>query len=160
MDTQDTLALVPSSSSGTVPREFTSLNYIRVPFSTFPNSDTTLYPQNFWEDIKQWTNVFGVSATPASNLTNNPQAGYSRASFGPNVQAILAQGVGHTVPEHATDVLDWFGISNVMPGSGAGNAPPASSAPASTPSQPPATGGSNAQWAQCGGIGFIGPTGA
>lgn len=27
-------------------------------------SDTALYPQNFWEEIKQWTNVFGVSQTP------------------------------------------------------------------------------------------------
>lgn len=59
-------------------------------------SDTTLYPQNFWEEIKQWTQVFGVSQTPTSNITNNPQAGYSRATFGPNVQGILAQGVGHT----------------------------------------------------------------
>ena len=78
--------------------------------------DTTLYPQNFWEEIKQWTNVFNVSQTPTSNITNDPLPGYSRASFGPNVQAILAQGVGHTVPEQASDVLDWFGLSDLTPG--------------------------------------------
>ncbi|PPQ91067.1 hypothetical protein CVT25_014735 [Psilocybe cyanescens] len=77
--------------------------------------DTTLFPQNFFEEIKQWTNVFGVSQTPVTNLSSNPQAGYSRASFGPNVQAILAQGVGHTVPEHETDTLAWFGLSSLQP---------------------------------------------
>ncbi|KJA15724.1 carbohydrate esterase family 1 protein [Hypholoma sublateritium FD-334 SS-4] len=30
--------------------------------------DTTLYPQNFWEEIKQWTNVFEVSATPVTAI--------------------------------------------------------------------------------------------
>ncbi|EIN04563.1 carbohydrate esterase family 1 protein [Punctularia strigosozonata HHB-11173 SS5] len=74
-------------------------------------ADTTLFPQNFFEEIKQWTNVFGYSATPISNITNDPQAGYSFATFGPNFEAILAQGVGHTVPEHAENVLEFFGLS-------------------------------------------------
>jgi acetylxylan esterase len=26
--------------------------------------DTTLYPQNFWEEIKQWTNVYAWSRRP------------------------------------------------------------------------------------------------
>jgi acetylxylan esterase len=77
--------------------------------------DTTLSTPNFWEEIKQWTNVFGVSQTPTANLTNNPIARYSRANFGPNVQAILAQGVGHGVPERADDVIAWFGLSNLRP---------------------------------------------
>lgn len=61
-------------------------------------SDAVLLPQNFEEEIKQWTNVFGVCQTPVSNVTSDPETGYSRAFFGPNVQAILAQDVGHTVP--------------------------------------------------------------
>lgn len=72
--------------------------------------DTTLYPQNFQEEIKQWTNVFGVSETPTLTQTNSPLSGYTRTTYGPNVQAILAQGVGHTVPEQANDVLTWFGL--------------------------------------------------
>ncbi|KAF5327035.1 hypothetical protein D9619_004642 [Psilocybe cf. subviscida] len=116
--------------------------------------DTTLYPQNFWEEIKQWTNVFGVSQTPTTNVTNDPQTGYSRASFGSNVQAILAQGVGHTVPEHETDTLAWFGLSDLKPGGSTGTAP------SSTSTAPPtSTGATAAHWAQCGGIGFTGPTG-
>ena len=122
--------------------------------------DTTLYPQNFWEDIKQLTNVFGVSQTPTSNVTNDPLPGYSWAMFGPDVNAILAQGVGHTVPERANDVLTWFGIANLTPGGGSGT--PSTSAPTtpiSTPTNPPTTGGSAAHWAQCGGIGWTGATG-
>ncbi|PPQ85087.1 hypothetical protein CVT26_005605 [Gymnopilus dilepis] len=132
-------------------------------------ADTTLYPQNFWEEIKQWTNVFGVSQTPSSNTTNDPQAGYSRASFGPNVQGILAQGVGHTVPEHETDTLAWFGLSNLVPGpgsTGSGTLSPTttptsiptttpSTSPVTTPTPPAATA---PHWGQCGGIGWTGPT--
>lgn len=79
-------------------------------------ADTTLYPQNFWEEIKQWTNVFGYSQTPLMNVTDQPEAGYSNATYGPLFQAILAQGVGHTVPDHATDTLKFFGLSNLQPG--------------------------------------------
>ncbi|TFY83200.1 hypothetical protein EWM64_g805, partial [Hericium alpestre] len=43
----------------------------------YGTADTTLYLQNFWEDIKQWTNVFNVSQTPTSNITNDPLPGYS-----------------------------------------------------------------------------------
>jgi acetylxylan esterase len=80
-------------------------------------ADTTLYPNNFYYEIEQWTDVFGVSQTPTSNITNDPQSGYSTASFGPNIQGILAQGVGHTVPEHEAITLEWFGLQNLTPGS-------------------------------------------
>lgn len=76
--------------------KFLSTKYLVRNINRTLASDTTLYPQNFWEEIKQWTDVFGVSQTPTSNTTNDPEAGYSRASYGINVQAILAQGVGHT----------------------------------------------------------------
>ncbi|KIJ31028.1 carbohydrate-binding module family 1 protein [Sphaerobolus stellatus SS14] len=125
--------------------------------------DTTLYPQNFWEEIKQWTNVFGVSQTPTSNVTNDPQAGYSRASFGPNVQAILAQGVGHTVPEHETDTLNWFGLSALTPGGGTGSTTTTiiGTTPGTTSTAPTSTAPSGAtapHWGQCGGIGWTGST--
>ncbi|KIJ63843.1 carbohydrate-binding module family 1 protein [Hydnomerulius pinastri MD-312] len=114
-------------------------------------ADTTLYPQNFWEDIKQWTNVFGVSQTPVTNTTNDPLPGYSWATFGPNVDAILAQGVGHTVPVRESDVLNWFGITN----SGSGGTTTTSTAPPTTSS--PAS-GTVAHYGQCGGIGYTGST--
>lgn len=128
------------------------------------SSDTTLYPQNFWEEIKQWTNVFGVSQTPTSNTTNDPLPRYSRASFGPDVQGILAQGVGHTVPEQENDVMVWFGLSTLTPGSGGGGSappPPTTTAASPTSTSNPAgpTGVTAPEYAQCGGIGFTGPTG-
>ncbi|KAF4566362.1 hypothetical protein EYR36_011788 [Pleurotus pulmonarius] len=129
-------------------------------------ADTTLYPQNFQEEIKQWTNVFGVSETPTSTQTNNPLNGYTRTSYGPNVQAILAQGVGHTVPEQENDVMIWFGLNNLTPGTTNPPAtqPPATTPPATTPTQPTSTTipsspvGTAEHWGQCGGQGWSGPT--
>ncbi|KAL5532102.1 hypothetical protein ACEPAF_5666 [Sanghuangporus sanghuang] len=156
------LIMTPEQWGDLVRNAYPGFNGTRPKFQFWHGTaDTTLYPQNFWEDIKQWTNVFGVSQTPTSNITNNPLPGYSRASFGPNVQAILAQGVGHTVPEQANDVLNWFGISDVTPGSGSPTTSAPSSPSTSAPSAPSTTsapGGAAAHWAQCGGIGWTGPT--
>ena len=76
------------------------------------DSDTTLYPQNFWEEIKQWTTVFDYPSTPISNVSESylPR-GYSNATYGPKFQAILAQNVGHTVPLFEQQYLEFFGIA-------------------------------------------------
>ena len=75
-------------------------------------SDTTLYPQNFFEEIKQWTTVFGYPSTPISNVSEPYlPSGYSNATYGPNFQAILAQGVGHTVPLFEQQYLEFLGIA-------------------------------------------------
>ncbi|PIL29700.1 hypothetical protein GSI_08138 [Ganoderma sinense ZZ0214-1] len=75
-------------------------------------ADTTLFPQNFFEEIKQWTTVFGYPSTPLSNVSESfLPAGYSNATFGPNFQAILAQGVGHTVPLFEQQYLQFFGLA-------------------------------------------------
>ncbi|KAL0950541.1 hypothetical protein HGRIS_007348 [Hohenbuehelia grisea] len=140
-------------------------------------ADTTLYPQNFQEEIKQWTNVFGVSQTPSQTQSNSPLNGYTRTSYGPNVQAILAQGVGHTVPEQENDVLAWFGLTDLTPGttnppatptstptSGPTSEPPITT-PTSTPTTvttvvppTPSSPGTVAHWGQCGGQGWTGGT--
>ncbi|THH30943.1 hypothetical protein EUX98_g3244 [Antrodiella citrinella] len=93
-------------------------------------ADTTLYPQNFWEDIKQWTNVIG---------------------------AILAQCVGHTVPEQANDVLTWFSLSDLTPGGGAPSSGP-TTAPTGVPTSPPSPPAGGTVWGQCGGLDYTGPT--
>jgi acetylxylan esterase len=65
----------------------------------------------YWEAIKEWTNVFGYSQTPISNTSMSGfPAGYSNATYGPKFQAILAQGVGHSVPLHETNFLAFFGL--------------------------------------------------
>ncbi|KAI0762156.1 acetyl xylan esterase [Trametes elegans] len=75
-------------------------------------SDTTVFVQNFFEQIKQWTTVFNLPSTPISNVSEPflPR-GYSNATFGPQFQAILAQGVGHTVPLFEQQYLEFFGIA-------------------------------------------------
>ncbi|KAF9527349.1 carbohydrate esterase family 1 protein, partial [Crepidotus variabilis] len=73
-------------------------------------ADTTLNYHNFAEGVKQWTNVFGYSTTGATVQTNSPLNGWTRTIYGPNFQAISAQGVDHNIPVQANDVLTWFGL--------------------------------------------------
>jgi len=74
-------------------------------------ADTTLDYPNLAEQLKEWSNVFGVSFT--KNVTNNPQSGYTQMVYGDGTQVVgySAQGVGHTVPIHETMDLAWFGIA-------------------------------------------------
>jgi len=95
-------------------------------------ADTTLFFQNFGEEIKQWTNVLGVSQTPVS--TDSPQSGWTHARYGntstqPPVEAYSIQGVGHSLPMGgmAAQAIRFFGLD--------GTPPP----PTSTPPTPPIT---------------------
>lgn len=61
-------------------------------------------------EIKQWTNVFGVSQTATATKANTPQANYQTNDYGPNVQGIYATGVGHSVPANLSASEAWFGL--------------------------------------------------
>ncbi|MFF7451659.1 MULTISPECIES: PHB depolymerase family esterase [unclassified Streptomyces] len=87
--------------------------------------DVLRYP-NFGEEIKQWTNVHGVSQTPAA--TDTPQSGWTRTRYGGTgdrapVEAISLQGVGHNLYAWgmASRVLTFFGLD----GDGPAPQPPA-----------------------------------
>ena len=68
--------------------------------------------QNFAEAVKQWTTVLGLPATPVSNKSESAlPKGYSNATFGSTFQAILAPGVGHTVPLFEQQYLQFLGIA-------------------------------------------------
>jgi acetylxylan esterase len=76
------------------------------------NDETLRYP-NFGEEIKQWTNVLGLSQTPSS--TDSPQAGYTRTRYGGTggqapVEAISMQGVPHNLPVDAAEAIRFFGL--------------------------------------------------
>ncbi|KAJ4397719.1 hypothetical protein N0V93_001954 [Gnomoniopsis smithogilvyi] len=75
------------------------------------SADTTLYPANFNETIKQWTGVFNYSATPAQTQTGTPSSAYTKYTYGDNVVGIFGQGIGHTVPVMGDQDLAWFGIA-------------------------------------------------
>nr|WP_157408738.1 PHB depolymerase family esterase [Actinoplanes sp. N902-109] len=94
--------------------------------------DTLRYP-NFGEEIKQWTNVLGVSQTPV--LTDTPQSGWTRTRYGSAsvqapVEAISVAGVGHSLPlsGQAELAIKFFGLDSTGPSQ------PTPSQP--TPSQP------------------------
>ncbi|MFG2129433.1 PHB depolymerase family esterase [Streptomyces sp. NPDC048751] len=81
--------------------------------------DVLRYP-NFGEEIKQWTNVQGVSQTPAT--TDSPQSGWTRTRYGGTgdqapVEAISLQGVGHNLYSNGMGarVLRFFGLDSAGP---------------------------------------------
>ncbi|MEU0026901.1 PHB depolymerase family esterase [Streptomyces sp. NPDC006335] len=81
--------------------------------------DVLRYP-NFGEEIKQWTNVLGVSQTPAA--TDTPQSGWTRTRYGATgdrapVEAISLQGVGHNLYANgmAARALTFFGLDRSGP---------------------------------------------
>ncbi|MDA0638153.1 PHB depolymerase family esterase [Nonomuraea sp. MCN248] len=79
--------------------------------------DGTLRYPNFQEQIKQWTNVHGLSQTPS--LTDTPQAGQTRTRYGGTggtapVEAISLQGAGHDLPRGgmAAETIRFFGLDS------------------------------------------------
>jgi poly(hydroxyalkanoate) depolymerase family esterase len=101
-------------------------------------ADTTLNYNNFGEEIKQWTNVLGVSQTPSS--TDTPQSGWTHTRYGgtggqPPVEAYSIAGVGHSLPMSgmAAQAIRFFGLD--------GSAPPTTQPPTTQPptTQPPTT---------------------
>jgi poly(hydroxyalkanoate) depolymerase family esterase len=77
--------------------------------------DTTLRFPNFGEEVKQWTNVLGLSQTPT--FTDHPQSNWTRVRYGGTgvdapVEAISIQGVGHSLPGAgmAAMAIQFFGL--------------------------------------------------
>ncbi|GGZ91690.1 PHB depolymerase family esterase [Streptomyces echinoruber] len=90
--------------------------------------DTTLRYPNFGEEIKQWTDVLGVSQTPAA--TDRPQSGWTRTRYGGTgtqapVEGVSIQGVGHSLPTSgmAARAIAFFGLDSTA-GPGPGDPPP------------------------------------
>lgn len=100
--------------------------------------DATLRFPNFNEQIKQWTNVLGVSQTPS--FTDSPQANWTRMRYGATgigapVEAIRLQGVGHNVPlaGQAAMVIEFFGLD--VTGGGTDTQAPSTPANLNSPSR-------------------------
>ncbi|MEO3768896.1 PHB depolymerase family esterase [Micromonospora sp. B9E7] len=99
------------------------------------NDETLRYP-NFGEQVKQWTNVHGLSQTPT--YTDSPQSGHTRTRYGSSgpmapVEAISMQGVTHNLPVDAAQVIRFFGLDGSTPPT----TPPPTTPPPTTP--PPTT---------------------
>ena len=110
--------------------------------------DTLRYP-NLAEEIKQWTNVLGVSQTPV--LTDTPQPGWTRTRYGSAsvqapVEAVSVAGVGHSLPLSgmAEMAIAFLGLDGSTPGPSPAPTSPAPSSPAPSspaPSSPAPAGG-------------------
>lgn len=110
------------------------------------NDDTLRYP-NFGEQVKQWTNVHGLSQTPS--YTDTPQANYTRTRYGGTggqapVEAISMQGVSHNLPVDAAQVIRFFGLDGTTPPTSPTTPPPTTAPPTTTP---PPTGGCRVTYA-------------
>jgi poly(hydroxyalkanoate) depolymerase family esterase len=103
----------------------------RPPIQLWHGTADNLVPyQLLQEDIKQWTNVFGLSQTPTS--TDMPQSGWNRSRFADSsgrvdVEAYSIQGAGHVLPQTgmAAYAIHFFGLD----GSGGGGDTSAPSVP-------------------------------
>src|SRR4051812_21665458 len=102
-------------------------------------TDTTLAYPNFGEEIKQWTNLHGLSQTPA--YTDHPQSTWTRTRYGDTgiratVEGVSIAGVGHQLPMagQIAYAISFLGLDQPST-----STPPTSTPPTSTPP----SGGSN-----------------
>ncbi|KAK7967916.1 uncharacterized protein PG986_002193 [Apiospora aurea] len=122
-------------------------------------SDTTLYPNNYNETIKQWAGVDGYNyQAPAQTLGGTPIGQCTKYVFGDRLQGIYCPSIGHTVPVQGEEDLKWFGIIGGGGGSNPGTPTTTTAAPSPTNGNGGGGGGgcTAAQYAQCGGQGYTG----
>lgn len=78
-------------------------------------SDNTLRYPNYAEQLKQWSNVFGLATS--KNTTNTPRSGWTQSIYGEGTATTAqlvgysASGVGHSVPQQEAMDLAFFGIT-------------------------------------------------
>ncbi len=102
-------------------------------------ADPTLNYNNFGEEIKQWTNVLGVSQTPST--TDSPQSGwthttYKNAAGVAQVDAYSIAGAAHVLPltGMAAVAIHFFGLDGSGPSPSPSPSPSHSASPSPTPS--------------------------
>ena len=88
-------------------------------------TDAIVVFHNFGEEIKQWTNVLGVSETPTSTENNAIQSGWIRTRYVDGagvvqVEAIQETGQPHNLVVDLAEAIHFFGLdgSNPVPDAG------------------------------------------
>jgi acetylxylan esterase len=122
-------------------------------------ADPTLNYNNFGEEIKQWTNLNGVSQTPVQ--TDSPQGGWTRTRYGntstmATVEGNSIAGAQHTLPmtgmvPFAVNFLGLNAAAPPPPTTNPPTAPPTSTPPTAPPTtnpptNPPPAGGCTASY--------------
>jgi len=103
-------------------------------------ADTLVPYSRLNEEIEQWTNVLGLSQTPTS--TDTPQPNWNRRRYAGSsgtvqVEAYSIQGAGHSLPMSgmAQVAIQFFGLDRSTPGSPSPTTSTPTS-PSSTPTSP------------------------
>jgi len=82
-------------------------------------ADVTLNYVNFGEEIKQWTNVLGVSQTPTSTEANQPQSGMTRTRYATSAGVVEVEAISEAGKTHSNIVrpsnlaITWLGLDKV-----------------------------------------------
>jgi MYXO-CTERM domain-containing protein len=82
--------------------------------------DATVNFTNFGEEIKEWTNVLGVSPTPTSTENNALQSTWIRTRYADStgvvqVEAIQETGQPHNLVINAAEAIRFFGLDGSNP---------------------------------------------
>ena len=78
--------------------------------------EVTLNYINFGEEIKQWTNVLGVSQTPISTEANQPQSGMTRTRYTNSAGVVDVEAISEAGKDHSNIVrpsnlaITWLGL--------------------------------------------------
>jgi len=68
-------------------------------------TDTTLYPQNLQDEIKEWTAVLRLPSLPVQTILNTPLSGWTKYVYGSTFEAYSAAGVTHNIPTQENTVM-------------------------------------------------------
>uniref|UniRef100_L2FJW6 Feruloyl esterase b n=1 Tax=Colletotrichum fructicola (strain Nara gc5) TaxID=1213859 RepID=L2FJW6_COLFN len=80
--------------------------------------DNVLNVTNFYEEIKMWTTVLGVSETPTEVVEDDPVANWTKSVYGTRglFESFLAHGVDHNIPDQPDEVIQFFDLDCVGEG--------------------------------------------
>ncbi|MEV4847494.1 PHB depolymerase family esterase [Micromonospora matsumotoense] len=105
-------------------------------------TDTTLAYPNYGEEIKQWTNLHGLSTTPT--FTDRPQSAWTRTRYGGTgpqapVEGISIAGVGHQLPMagQLAYAITFLGLDGTAPSPTPTPTPTPTATPTPTPTVTP-----------------------
>jgi acetylxylan esterase len=74
-------------------------------------ADTTLYPQNLQEKIKEWTAVLGLPSSLVQTIQTTPLSGWTDYVYGSTFEAYSAAEVTHNIPTQENTVMAWFDLT-------------------------------------------------
>jgi poly(hydroxyalkanoate) depolymerase family esterase len=92
------------------------------------DADTTIKFTDLAEEVKQWTNVFGISGTPTTVETNTPSSGFTRSRYKNACSFTLVEtnvlaGGGHGTAFNAAQLISFFALATSGPDPGTASCP-------------------------------------